>query len=1160
MYHLFFLGPVILKKENLSFNIPRRQVRALFYRLAVSLEKLPRDTLCDMFWPDHEDATARRNLSHLLAHLHLALPDPELIQSSRDYLQLNRDCLWTDTERFLRLTRPSEEQSTLETLIQAVELYRGPLLAGFSLPGSPRFEEWLFLEGQNFEKNYLKTLDRLIEEWASRREYDKAIAYAQKYLAVNELAEEIHQKLMVFYAASGDRQSALRQFESCTRNLERELGIKPLIETRSIYQSILHGQLLPSQTLYHEQTWLTLPSQKIPLVGRREELSKINNVLENVRSGRGNILLISGEAGIGKTRIIQDFINALSQETLVASGTCQTQNKHLPYQPIVQALRSVLSPEISKMALPPVWTAELTRLLPELRSPLPELSTIFPAEPGEARLRLFEALVQVFLLLSKNHDPLVFLIDDLHNADSTTMDWLVYLSKRIMQSHLLFIGAYRCEETEAVIDLKHALSRVGVLTEIILKGLDHQATGEIINHFIGSEDKEGHFTERLQKSTMGNPFLMIETLRTLKETGKLERDISSINNLPLPESIRQAVEERLRRLKPLSRQILEAAAVFGECFSFDMIHLQSGRSEIETSNGLEESIKRQFISLDSDPCTYSFQHDLIRRAVEETLHPMRQQLLHRRAGWVLEQLDSGSVEALAYHFDMGGENDKAIEYHELAAKRAEALFAWEESERHQARLLVLLDRVDHNYSRIEYMTKRVEILIDRAHQNHLRGNLEKRDKDLALLTKLAEISKNPDLMIKISLQKTIFMNLDAQYEEAIAEAKQSLDFSNNSQDSAVQALLINQIGFGHYFLGEPRQALSVLEPALSKIADTEIETRRHLSHTLGYVYFHMGNYQRALDLQKQTYHCHQEVGDDNGLAWAGLDIGATYLKMGLLNEAKQNLTSSLELARKIGARSAEAYGLSWSGYWEICQGNYFDALQLFHQALSLELGLHSTHGRVAAEEGIGLAYYHLGDFHQAQHWLELASDHAHPIGHIRRYIIALTGLGMVKIQAWQLESSMIYLEKAIKAAKESECNEGLSRALAVLARAYRLCGDGETALEYAARAIQIAREVVLPACLMFGEFESGLAHLALGDPVTAAEHTRAAMELMASAGECWLGAEEIFRAQSLILKSLGNLSASDKYNQQAKDIIDAKAKHIPDPKLRQQYLEIHSFD
>jgi tetratricopeptide (TPR) repeat protein len=226
----------------------------------------------------------------------------------------------------------------------------------------------------------------------------------------------------------------------------------------------------------------------------------------------------------------------------------------------------------------------------------------------------------------------------------------------------------------------------------------------------------------------------------------------------------------------------------------------------------------------------------------------------------------------------------------------------------------------------------------------------------------------------------------------------------------------------------------------------------------------------------------------------------------------------------------------------------------------LELGLHSTHGRVAAEEGIGLAYYHLGDFHQAQHWLELASGHAHPIGHIRRYIIALTGLGMVKIQAWQLESSMIYLEKAIKAAKESECNEGLSRALAVLARAYRLCGDGETALEYAARAIQIAREVVLPACLMFGEVESGLAHLALGDPVTAAEHTRAAMELMASAGECWLGAEEIFRAQALILKSLGNLSASDKYNQQAKDIIDAKAKHIPDPKLRQQYLEIHSFD
>jgi len=1160
MNKFFFLGPVILKNQNNSFKIPRRQVRALLYRLGVRLEKVPRDSLANMFWSDQPDVNARRNLSHLIAHLNRALPDPELLQNSRDYLQIDRNKIWTDTEEFLQLSNFPENHPDIDALSRAVDLYRSPLLSGFSLPESSQFEEWVSFERQYFELQYLKVLGSLIVYWSSEQNYQKAIAYAKKYLAVNELAEDIHKQLMILYAASGDRQSALRQFELCTTILERELGIKPLKETRSVYQSILQDRLPNKKGFPQKQIWLDLPDQEIPLVGRRGILSKFGEVIQNLQLGRGGILLLSGEAGIGKTRLIHDFAKIFNKDVKVISGTCQMQNKALPYQPLVQALRSLTNIDEIKIAVPSIWIGELTRLLPELKSSTHEELTYQPVEPGEARLRLFEALVQVFLGLTKTNGPLVLCIDDLHLADNTTLDWLVYLSKRILQSHLLVLAAYRSEDNDAVVDVKIALNRAGVLFEVKLQGLNNYATQEIVSHFLDSDQKMGNFSERLQQSTKGNPFLIIETLRTLKESGKFEQNYENIEMLPLPESICHAVEERLRRLDPISRQILEAAAIMGESFTFDMIHLHSGRSEIETSDGLEVLTTRQFIILNPQHGTYSFQHELIRRAVKKNLNPIRRQLLHRRAGWVLEQLGSNLVELMAYHFDLGGENEKAIYYHELAAKRAENIFAWHEVEFHQERLLTILERTDPNKSSEDTLNKQIQILIDCVHQSHLLGNLKKRNNALVKINDLAQESGNPDLFIQSSLQKTTFLNLDAEYETAIAEAQKALDITSQSGNQTTKVLLMNQIGFSHYFLGEPHQALSILEPAVSQLAGDDIATGRHLTHTMGYAYFHMGEYERALQLQEETYKNHQKMGDTNGMAWAGLDIGATYLKLGRQNEAKEHLTTNLDLARKIGSRSAEAYGLSWLGYWEIFQGNYYNALQLFHQALSLEFVLNSTHGRVAAEEGIGLAYYHLGDLNQAHHWLNLAIEHARPIGHIRRFVIALTGIGLVEILTGELTSSRNHLQEAIQAAQKSICKEGLSRGLSALARVCRLSEDTETAFENALSAINIAKDVNLPSCELFGEIEVGLALFSQGKHDVAIEHTQKAVTLMSLAGESWLGCEEIYHAHSVVLRALGNISAADEYLQQAKDSASAKAKRIPDQKQRQRYIQFHSFD
>lgn len=327
--------------------------------------------MCFLCWPDAPEATARRHLSHLLTHLRRALPSPDLLLVAADQ----------------------------------VALYRGPLLAGFSRPDSAEFGMWARLERRTQETLYLKALVALVEEQTARGEYATAIAYARRYLETDDLAEDMHRRLIELYAATGDRGAALRQFERCTAILERELGINPLPETRAAYRAALEGRRTRPQPLLAGTTWTTLPSLDTPLVGREEALGWLQRAYADARSGHGGVILISGEAGIGKSRLMQEFAASLAGHPLVLTGACYPGAPTAPYQPIVQALRSLLGHDDAEgsgredirltsplpLSISSVWLAEAARLLPELRALYPDLPPLV-SEPPEAQERLFERM------------------------------------------------------------------------------------------------------------------------------------------------------------------------------------------------------------------------------------------------------------------------------------------------------------------------------------------------------------------------------------------------------------------------------------------------------------------------------------------------------------------------------------------------------------------------------------------------------------------------------------------------------------------------------------------------------------------------------------------------------------------------------------------------
>ncbi len=1177
---IYLLGPPSVKWAGCPLAMPRRQVRALLFRLAVRLRPVPREHLCFLFWPDTPESTARRNLSHLLTHLRRALPDPDLLLTADDRVGLNLQRVWSDAVAFQQLG---------DALQQAVDLYRGPFLAGFSLPSSPEFEAWAALEGRAWERLYLEALAALIEERTAREEYDAAIAYARRYLQTDDLAEDVHRRLIELYAAAGARSAALRQFERCTVILERELGVSPLPETRAIYQAILKDQ--PPPRLVARPAWTTLPGLDVPLVGRDEVVRRLEQAYTQAQAGHGGVVLISGEAGIGKSRLMQEFAIRLEDQALVLAGAGHPEAQTIPYQPIVQALRAALSrgaeerrsggDDFSPAPLLPcslaqIWLSEASRLLPELRAMYPDLPPPLPAEPDEARSRLFEALCQIILglatspLLPCSPAPLLLCLDDLHWADGATLDWLTYLGRHLRSpaphspqlwgargaggSRLLLLGACRSEEADALIELRHNLTRLGILSELKLAGLDTAAVLQLLRHLLVPILADEALAGRLQRATGGNPFFLLETLRALIEAGRLPGDLSSLEDLPLPDTVREAVEARLTRLSPVARQVLESGAILGTTFGLDLVRLTAGRREMETLDGLDELVARQLL-VEQVP-DYRFHHDLTQRVVQAGLSPMRCQLLHRRAGRALERLEPDAVAALARHFEAGGEVKTALHCHGLAAQQAEALFAWREAEEHQSRMLVLLDRLDPECRRPDCLAQRGQVLTARAHQRYFQGRLAERDGDLAALTDLAEASGDEDLRLQALIHRTRYLNLDARYEESIATAEEGLALADHLHDEPARSRLLAQIGFAHYFLGQPQAALTTLESALAVAGeDATAEMRGRITHILGYVYFHLGDYARSLAYQQEAYACHQQTGDHNRVAWDSLDIGAVHLEMGHFAEAQQYLDEGLALARRIGARPAEAYGVTLLGCWNLHCGDYISALGRFQQAQLRQEELRSEHGRVAAELGMGLASYHLGDLAEARRCLESAVERARSIGHRRRLAETLVGLGLVEVAAGRLSTARGSLAEAAALARQSDHREGLASGLAALARAERESSDPVSALAHAREAVRVAQESALPVCEMWGEVELGLALLAQGQPAPALEHTERAVALLPQAHEGWIGTEEVHRAYALALRVLGHVEKADEHVRRADAIVVAKASHIPDAEQRRRYLQ-----
>lgn len=691
MIQFHFLGAPRLEKNNRRIEPDTRKAIALAAYLALTRTAHERDELAVFLYPEADATHARAALRRTLSTLKTALGET-VLDIERETIALNAASVRVDVQEFCALAAEQDADS----LTRAAQLYQGDFLAGFTLRDSPAFDEWQFFQTESLRKQLAAVLEQLVAHETERRGYKRAIEYARRWLALDPLHEPAHRALMLLYARDGQRAAALRQYRECVRQLDSELGVAPLPETTTLYHAIQENREIkaesgkrkddqvpgPFAVSVHEhkrsESAFRLPPSAFPFVGRVKELELLLHQYRQIHEG-GRLLVIQGEAGIGKTRLAEEFLAQVANEgATVLTARSYVEQRALAYAPFVQALRGALNepPIASRLRkLAPPLLAEAARLVPELGA---EFSAPPPDAFG-AQARFFDAVTQVILTLAQNGAPGVLFLDDAQWLDEASLDLLAFLIRRLKSAALCILLTWRREEVAN----DHALRRLYAdelrqerAALISLTRLAPPEAATLVN--VAAQRGapiDAALAERLYRDSEGQPFFLIESLKLIEREGQLPAGDA------LPASVRELLHSRLAYASETARQLLSAAAIIGRSFEFEILDAVSGRSEQETILGLEELVAQGFIvqAPQAGVSQYDFTHEKLRALVYEETLLARRRLLHRRAGEALTQRGRANLDAyaaqIAGHYRAGGDEAHAADYYKRAGDYARALFA-----------------------------------------------------------------------------------------------------------------------------------------------------------------------------------------------------------------------------------------------------------------------------------------------------------------------------------------------------------------------------------------------------------------------------------------------------------------------------------------------------
>jgi DNA-binding SARP family transcriptional activator len=702
---LALLGPPEVRRHEQLVSFATRKALALLLYLAVEGGRHPREKITDLFWPASDSEHGRAALRRTLVLLRRALPDAD------DYLLAERDRLGFNPESNFKLdlhvlaaaVHAGPTREALAQLQAAVEAYRGDFLAGFSLDDAAAFDDWASLQREYWHRQMESVFDWLSQLHAESGATGPAIDVAVRWVAHAPLNEAAHRRLMMCLFIAGNRTSALQAYEACRALLRDELDVEPEPETEALAERIraekVRIQHAKNSLAGNTATFSMFNSQfSMPLVGRATEFGRLVAAYHAAAQGHPHVVTLEGEAGIGKTRLALEFVGwARAQGAQALHGRAFEAGDRVPYQPLVEALRQA-NLQLSSLNLSPTWLAELTPLLPELREVLPEGRAATSGADAAARTRLLEAVARLTQAVAETA-PLILFLDDAQWADAASFDVLRYAVRRwsARGTPALLLLALRTESLAAsLVEWLASVEREAHTARYILNALTAEDTRQLVEAMTATSAAPDlrPFSRWLFMETGGQPFFMIETLKTLVERGVLvmhraasggwtiafqsagrEADLHQVARLP--HGVQSLIRTRLARLTPPALALLTAGAVLEREFHFETVCAVAGLREDEGLAALDELLSSYLLregGNDSAPELLAVTHDKIRDVVYADAGQARRRVFHRRAFEALQMMTTPAGE-LAHHALAAGLTEPAFRFSLAAGDDALRVFA-----------------------------------------------------------------------------------------------------------------------------------------------------------------------------------------------------------------------------------------------------------------------------------------------------------------------------------------------------------------------------------------------------------------------------------------------------------------------------------------------------
>ncbi len=1047
-----------------------------------------RDLLAGTFWPDRSESSARRRLSHALWQIQTALDEAprggSLLEVTHGTVAVATTAdFWLDVAEFDRhLARADEraggEQELLVELEAAVDLYRGEFLAGF-------YEDWTDFERQRLRSRYLGALERLVALHKARADYETALSYGRRITLHDPMREDAHREVMRLCFLLGRSNEALRQYDRIAALLAEELGTDPTAETIALRDHV--AQMRDKGVRPFAPTAsspLIDAEQRIPLVGRRDQRMVALRRLEDVLTGRGGVVLIEGEAGVGKTRLIQELADDAAWRGLtVLSATCSEEEMLHPLRTLRTAIESGLTPLRAQQfaeILDDAEFADLANIAPAIRTWLPDVPEPAPLHPSERQDRLGHVVRQLMVAIGTLNATVLF-VDDAQWSDLESLALLIEVAPALHERSILLCLAFRSDEARQRPELWQlllGLDRHAQPDRLDLPPLTQSETALLVEESLESGAVAPDVAEGLFYETGGNPLFILETLRAWHDETHGVVALSGIGPIPpVSGGIAQVIARRLDTLDRETRRVLDAAAVSAAPLAPDVVARATGLRRLGVLQAVDDLLRRGLLV--ERHGQFDFAHHQVRRVVLDGIEPQRLRLLHHDIATATEALDPDRFEDLAYHYTRAEAPTEAMRFSVAAGEKALTLAAYDTAAQHFERAAGWGGVGSGQFRVLASWEEALDVLGRREQQRLVVDRME--------LT-----AQTGGELIEAARRRARLLGREGEFQEAIAVAEDALLVS---APPAATGALRRTLGLLLSRAGRSEEAVAHLTAAVAVLGgdpSAEADARTDLGNVLAA----LQRYDDARTELEAAISAYEKLGHRRGMAEAAGELAVLQMEQGDVAGAIERYELTLALTREIGYRRREGVALLNLGNALYVEGHLGAALDRYEEAAVVFSSIGDAEGEALVRaNAAGVRHLLLDDAdaeRDLRHSLRFFRDSGHPWGEA----FCLEHLGAIARRRGESDLARQHVEDGLKLLAGGKHRWVEVHLLRQAAGIELDAGQPDAAVPLLDQARHLCQELGLDDVLPTIETLASRAALEQGDGAEALRRSRTATELL----------------------------------------------------------------